>query len=139
MQSKLSSISFVADPNTPKSLLPFLPAHVERKIAARWQEWVPWVRMHVLRCGYDAARMAAETARMRQQHSQHLLLLLHEDISMRVARRHGLDDPRITDEARAVLLRAAMERKWKARASRQGNPASTSTACLDSVARYGFP
>jgi hypothetical protein len=91
---------------------------VQRKIAARWEEWIPRVRMHVLRCGYDTAQMAAETTRMRQQHSQHLLRLQHVGISMRVVRRHRLDDPRITDETRAVLVCAAMERRRKATLAR---------------------
>lgn len=118
MQSKLSLTSPI-NPYAPNwALLSFLPAHVERKIAARWQEWVAWVRMLVLRSGYDAARMAAETARMRQQHSQHLLLLLHLGISMRVVRRHRLDDPRITKEARAVLMRSAIDRRRKATLAR---------------------
>jgi hypothetical protein len=62
--------------------------------------------------------MDAETTRMRQLHSQHLLRLLYLGISMRVIRRHRLDDPRITDEERAVLMRAAMERRTKATLAR---------------------
>jgi hypothetical protein len=118
MRKKSLPISLVPDANTPSSSLSFLPAHLQRKIAARWQEWVPWVRIHVLRCGYDAARMSAETARMRHQHSQHLLLLLDRGISMRVVRRHRLDDPRIMDQTRAVLVQAAMERRRKATLAR---------------------
>jgi hypothetical protein len=119
MQKNLSPISLVLDANTPSGfLLPFQPAHVQRKVAARWQVWAPWVRLLVLRCDY-AALMDAETARMRQQHSQHLLCLLYVGISMRVIHRHRLDDPRITDEARAVLMRAAMERRRTARLARR--------------------
>jgi hypothetical protein len=38
---------------------------------------------------------------------------------MRVIRRHRLDDPRITDEARAVLMRAAIDRRSTARLARR--------------------
>jgi hypothetical protein len=137
MRKNSSPISPVLDANAPSYLLQFLPAHVERKIAARWQEWVPWVRIHVLRCGYDAARMADDTARMRRQHSQHLLRLLRVGISMRVVRRHGLDDPRITDEVRALLMRTAVERRraaWIARHRGLSDPFTTPVTELDNSA-----
>jgi hypothetical protein len=119
MQMNSSPTSLALDANAPSGfLLPFQPAHVQRKVAARWQRWAPWVRRRVLRCDY-AARMDAETARMRHLHSQHLLRLLYLGISMRVIRRHRLDDPRITDEARAVLMRAAIDRRRKARLARR--------------------
>jgi hypothetical protein len=137
MRKNSSPISPVLDAYTPSYVLQHVPAHLQRKIAARWQEWVPWVRMHVLRCGYDMARMGAETARMHRQHSQHLLRLLHVGISMRVVRRHGLDDPRITDEVRAVLMRAAMERRraaWLARHHDLDNSFITAVTELDNSA-----
>ena len=119
MQKNLSPISLVLDASTPSGfLLPLRPAHLQRKVAARWQEWAPWVRMRVLRCDY-VARMDAETARMRQLHSQHLLRLLYLGVSMRVIRRHRLDDPRITNDARTVLMRAAVERQSTARLARR--------------------
>jgi len=45
-------------------------------------------------------------------------VILKIGISMRTIRRHRLDDPRITDEVRAVLVQAAMERQSKARCRR---------------------
>jgi len=45
-------------------------------------------------------------------------VILKIGISMRTIRRHTLDDPRITDEVRAVLVQAAMERQSKARCRR---------------------
>jgi hypothetical protein len=41
--------------------------------------------------------------------------MLRAGISMRTIRRHRLDDLRITDEVRAVLVEAAKERRSKAR------------------------
>jgi chromosomal replication initiation ATPase DnaA len=53
--------------------------------------------------------------RLRQRHSEHIHDLMRAGISMRLIRRHRLDDPRITDEVRAVLVAAAKERQSKAR------------------------
>jgi hypothetical protein len=53
--------------------------------------------------------------RLRQLHSGHILAMLRSGISMRTIRRHRLDDPRITDGVRAVLVEAARERQSKAR------------------------
>jgi hypothetical protein len=39
---------------------------------------------------------------------------MRDGISMRTIRRHRQDDPRITDEARAMLVEAAKERQSKA-------------------------
>src|SRR6516164_4553253 len=41
--------------------------------------------------------------------------MLREGISMRTIRRHRLDDPRLTDEVRAVLIAAVKARQGKAR------------------------
>jgi hypothetical protein len=41
MQNKLSPTSIVVNPHRPSRAL--VPAHVERKIAARWKEWEPWL------------------------------------------------------------------------------------------------
>jgi hypothetical protein len=57
----------------------------------------------------------AESRRFRERHSQHILDMLRTGISMRTIRRHRLDDPRITDEVRTVLVEAAKERQSKAR------------------------
>jgi hypothetical protein len=88
---------------------------LKRAIAARWKVWVPWVRMQQLRRRpYDPAAASAESARLCQRHSQHVLVMLRDGISMRTIRRHRLDDPRLTDEMWAVLLQAAKERQSKA-------------------------
>src|SRR5215467_9853356 len=50
-----------------------------------------------------------------QRHSEHILDMLRAGISMRTIRRHRLDDPRLTDAVRAVLVEAARERQSKAR------------------------
>jgi hypothetical protein len=55
-----------------------------------------------------------DSRRFRQRHSEHIFDMLRAGISMRTIRRHRLDDPRLTDELRAVLVQAAMERQGKA-------------------------
>jgi hypothetical protein len=55
---------------------------------------------------------------LRQRHTEHILALTQAGVSMRLIRRHRLDDPRITDELRAVLVRALRERRrtaWRVR------------------------
>ena len=84
-----------------------------------WQIWVPWVRMHLLRARqYDpsvnAAIDSAESRRLRQRHTEHILDLTRDGISIGTIRRHRLDDPRLTDEVRAMLAEAARERQSKA-------------------------
>jgi hypothetical protein len=55
-----------------------------------------------------------DSRRFRQLHSEHVLDMLRAGISMRTIRRHRLDDPRLTDELRALLVQAAIERQGKA-------------------------
>ena len=99
----------------PSSAGPYVPPSLERAIADRWRLWVPWVRMQLLRAPeYDPAVASAESARLCQRHTEHILDLLRDGISMRTIRRHRLDDPRLTDEARAMLVEAARERQSKA-------------------------
>src|SRR6516162_9491365 len=108
------------DPCAPRSSFdPYVPTRLERAIAARWKHWVPWVRMYLLRaCQSDPSVNPAldspDSRRFRQLHSEHILDMLRSGISMRTIRRHRLDDPRLTDELRAVLVQAAMERQGKA-------------------------
>jgi hypothetical protein len=64
---------------------------------------------------YDRAVVSAETSRLRQRHSDHVIALMRDGISMRTIRRHRLDDPRLTDVLRTVLVEAARERQRKAR------------------------
>jgi hypothetical protein len=96
---------------------------LERAIAARWNEWVPWVRMHLLRqhqsdSAVDPAMDGPEARRLRQRHSEVVIAMLRDGITMRTIRRHRLDDPRITDDVRAMLVEAARERQSKARCRR---------------------
>jgi hypothetical protein len=115
MQNNSSPTSVVLNPNTPSpGLILFLPAHVRRKIAARWREWEPSVWIYLRRRHYDSTVVCKELARLRQRHMEHVVDLMGVGIEMRVVRRHGLDDPRLTDEARSVLVQAAMERQRKA-------------------------
>ena len=109
------------DPCAPRSSFdPYVPTRLERAIAARWKYWVPWVRMYLLRArqsdpSVNSAMDSPESGRFRQLHSEHILDMLRAGISMRTIRRHRLDDPRLTDELRAVLVQAAIERQGKAR------------------------
>jgi hypothetical protein len=98
---------------------PYVPLSLERAIAARWKHWVPWVRMQLLRQHrsdpiVNPAIDIADSRRLRQRHSEHILNLIRDGISMRTIRRHRLDDPRITDEVRVMLVEAAKERQSKA-------------------------
>ena len=95
---------------------PNVPLSVERIIAARWKQWVPWVLMQQRRArNYNASVATAEMDCLRQRHREHIRDLMREGISMRTIRRHRLDDPRITDDERTVLVEAAKERQSKAR------------------------
>jgi len=76
--------------------------------------------MHLLRARQsDPAVNAAVDGhgfrRSRERHSQHILDMLRAGISMRTIRTHRLDDPRLVNEVRAVLVQAARERQSKAR------------------------
>src|SRR5580765_370339 len=104
------------DPCTPRpSAGPYVPPSLERAIAARWQTWVPCVRVLQLRAGDDDPSIAsADSDRLCQRHSEHVLAVMCDGITMRTIRRHRLDDPRTTDEVRAVLVQAAKERQSKA-------------------------
>lgn len=113
------NVRVTTDPCTPRpSAGPYVPPSLERAIAARWQIWVPWVRMQQLRArDYDPSIASAESDRLCQRHSEHVLAVMRDGITMRTIRRHRLDDPRITDEMRALLV-AARERQSKARIRR---------------------
>jgi hypothetical protein len=110
------SVLVTIDPCTPRpSSGPYVTPQLKRAIAARWKVWVPWVRMQQLRArDYDPSVATAESARLRHRHSEHILNLIRDGISMRTIRRHRLDDPRITDEVRTLLVEAAKERQSKA-------------------------
>jgi DnaA-like protein len=113
------SARLTMDPCTPRpSSGPYVTPQLKRAIAARWQQWVPWVRMHLLRArqsdpSVDAAVESPESRRL-QRHSEIVIALMRDGISMRTIRRHRLDDPRITDEVRKVLADAAKARQAKA-------------------------
>jgi hypothetical protein len=89
--------------------------------------------MHLVRRhDYDMAVVSLETARLRKRHTEHIVAIMREGITMRLIRRHRLDDPRITDETRSVLLQAVMERRKTARPSRSDN-----LATLINLASFG--
>jgi len=115
--------SVTLDPCTPRPVCSsFLPRHVERKIAARWKWWGPWVYMHLVRRhDYDMSVVSLETARLQKRHTEHVVAMMREGITMRLIRRHRLDDPRITDETRSVLVQAVRERRKTASTSRRDN------------------
>src|SRR5438132_402231 len=102
MRASFPAPALVVDANTPRPF--FLPAHVERKIAARWREWEPWVLIDLKHRNLAPDVESAEFARLRRMHSRHVLTLLRVGIAMRLIRRHQLDDPRITDEERTTLM-----------------------------------
>jgi hypothetical protein len=96
-----------------------MPPRLGRAIAARWNVWVPWVRMLLLRAHhYDASvdltQDGADFRRFRERHSQYIVAMLRAGTSVRTIRRHRLDDPRLTDDVRAVLVEAAKARQSKA-------------------------
>jgi hypothetical protein len=91
-------------------------------IDRRWKQWEGWVafRLH----NYQMAVITAETARLRERHKEQILALTWAGVAMRLVRRHQLDDPLLSDDARALLVRAVMERRKKARVSRRENLAT---------------
>ena len=69
------------------------------------------MRIYLQHRDYAPDVESAEFARLRKRHSEHILTLWRVGLPMRLVRRHRLDDPRITDEARVVLVREAMVRR----------------------------
>lgn len=109
------SVRLTMDPCAPRPSGPCVPPSLERAIAARWKLWAPWVRMHLLRARQsdptvNAAIDSPESCRMRERHTEHILAMMRDGVSMRTIRRHRLDDPRLTDDVRAMLLDAAKGR-----------------------------
>ena len=98
---------------------PYVSPQMERAIAARWQIWVPWVCMYLLRArqsdpSVDTAIDSPDSCRLRERHREHILDLMRDRVSMRTIRRHRLDDPRLTDDLRVMLVDAAKARQSKA-------------------------
>jgi hypothetical protein len=98
------------DPNAPSAWL-ILPAAVEPKILRRWREWEPWVLLYLQQRGYYSPQVSVELERMRRVHRQDILILTQAGITMRGIRKYRLDNPRMTEEARAVLRQDAMARR----------------------------
>jgi hypothetical protein len=91
-------------------------------IDRRWKRWEGWVGIHLVRLhNYRMAVVAAETARLRERHREQILALTWAGVAMRLVRRHVLDNPLLSDDARAVLVRAVMERRNKARVKPREN------------------
>src|SRR6516225_7408885 len=79
------SISTVTmDPCAPRpSVGPCVPPTLERAIAARWNQWVPFVRMQLLRQhqsnpAVNPASDSADTRRLRQRHSELLIAMMRD-------------------------------------------------------------
>ena len=71
---------------------PNVPRSVERVIAARWEQWMPWVRVHLLRARQadptvNPTMDGPESRRLRHRHAEQILDLMREGISMRTIRR----------------------------------------------------
>jgi hypothetical protein len=133
MSNKFSPTSRGYDPMSPRSSLEPLPRYLERKITARWREWEPWVWLYLRHQGCAPAG-SPELARLRQRHSAHIVGFMQRGLAMRLIRRYRLDDPRITDELRTVLVRAAMERRGKARMARRCASSSPQDPTTQAVA-----
>jgi hypothetical protein len=75
--------------------------------------------MHLLRTRQTdptvkAAIDSPESCRMRQRHSELVPALMRDGVSMRTIRRHRLDDPRLTDDVRAVIEGPNAPLTWEA-------------------------
>lgn len=141
MKTNLSPSPVTLYPNTPTSALSRLPARLERSIAARWKEWEPWVVLHIHRrqeCGPSIAIKSAEFIRLRRRHSRDIVALFQAGMAMRLIRRHRLDDPRLPDDARAVLVRAALERRRTTRLGRRGVRGNRGGAVVTSPSNIGL-
>jgi len=94
---------------------PIFHQSFEKRIEARWNEWEPWVIMHLQRqMGAGQLRLdgrSAEYRRLQQRHRAALAVLLRMGIDMRMVRRNRLDDPRVSDEERAARLQIYLERR----------------------------
>jgi len=101
--------------NSPRTLSP-LPPHWERKIAARWLELLPRVRVWA-----QHSPLALDS--LAQRHRIILTRLLRDDIEMRVVRRLALDDIRHHDVALAARRLAYLTNSQHPRyTQRKGSP-----------------
>ena len=113
------------DPCQPRRVNTQPPAYLQRMIDRRWKRWEGWVRFHLDRSRiYVGPAAAAETVRLRERHTENILAMVYAGMSMRLIRRQQLDDPLLSDDARAVLVRSAMQRRKKARVKRRENLAT---------------
>ena len=101
---------------------PSLPPELQRIADARWRVWIAWVRMHVLRRREPDPDSASED--LRKRHTEHLVALWRAGVSMRLINKHRLDDPRLTDAVRTLMMRVAMERKKTAGVEPRGDMAT---------------
>ncbi len=120
------------------STIPDIPAILQRKITARWKEWEHWVWMDLLQRGIDPLG-SSEIAALRRQHSGHIVHFMRTGLTMRLIRRHRLDDPRITDELRRVLSWAVMERCSRASLVRHRSSHGVATQLAAAGARGTEP
>jgi len=120
MSDRLTPATGAFNPISPRSTFVPLPPDLERRIVERWKAWVPWVRFYLLRASQsnpavNPATDSVDACRLRQRHSELVIAMIRDGITMRTITRHRLDDPRLTDEVRGVLVDAARERQSKAR------------------------
>ena len=73
MRANSLPVFLAFDPNKPNSFLLTLPPCLERAIAGRWSEWIPWVCRDLRRRGRDGSFSSPEFMRLRQRHSEHVL------------------------------------------------------------------
>jgi hypothetical protein len=66
----------------------------------------------------------AATRELRKRHTEHLVALWRAGITIRTIRRFRLDDPRITEEVRALMVKAAMKRRRTAGAAPRADMAT---------------
>jgi DnaA-like protein len=68
-----------------------------------------------------------ESSRLRKRHLEQIVDLSRAGVTMRLVRKHRLDDPRMTDELRRVLMLAVMGRCRKARLARHPSSQDSTT------------
>jgi chromosomal replication initiator protein len=78
--------------------------------------------MHVLRRREPDPDSASED--LRKRHTEHLVALWRAGVSLRLIDKHRLDDPRLTDAVRTLMMRVAMERKKTAGVEPRGDMAT---------------
>jgi hypothetical protein len=80
------SAGLTMDPCAPRpSARSYVPPSLERAIAARWRQWIPWVRMQLLRARQSDPTVSAaidspESCRMRERHTEFILAMTSDGV-----------------------------------------------------------